>query len=175
MRDLRHLPARQEQEELRRTGARGATRGRRILAVALSLALASLAIASDVTLCPVAALSGVPCPGCGLTRAALALISGDFTAAFALHPLVFVAAPLVALLGLGLLRDVWRGESAPASVPPRAAGWVAAAAAVLLAAFISVWFARLYGAFGGPVPVHPWFSTRHTLNRKCMTSPSLTT
>ena len=32
---------------------------------------------------------GIPCPGCGMTRALLALLRLDFAAAFAYHPLIF--------------------------------------------------------------------------------------
>src|SRR4051794_13966871 len=46
--------------------------------------------------CPVAELLGVPCPGCGLTRAALALSQGDFAAALHLQPLSPLALPLAA-------------------------------------------------------------------------------
>lgn len=32
---------------------------------------------------------GIPCPGCGMTRALRALLRMDFAAAFAFHPLIF--------------------------------------------------------------------------------------
>lgn len=32
---------------------------------------------------------GIPCPGCGMSRAAAALLRLDFSAAFGYHPLVF--------------------------------------------------------------------------------------
>ena len=37
--------------------------------------------------CPILALIGIPCPGCGLTRAWLAALGGRFAEAFAFHPL----------------------------------------------------------------------------------------
>lgn len=40
-------------------------------------------------------VTGVPCPGCGMTRAHLAALSLDFRAAFFYHPLWFLPAPLV--------------------------------------------------------------------------------
>jgi hypothetical protein len=37
--------------------------------------------------------TGMQCPGCGLTRASMAILRGDFAAAFNFNPLIF-AAPL---------------------------------------------------------------------------------
>ena len=45
--------------------------------------------------CPINLVFGVPCPGCGLTRAVLLLFRGDFFGAFSMHPLVF-ALPVIA-------------------------------------------------------------------------------
>jgi len=47
--------------------------------------------------CPFRRFFGVPCPGCGLTRAYLALCRGDIHAAFAYHPLFWLAIPLLFL------------------------------------------------------------------------------
>jgi hypothetical protein len=46
------------------------------------------------TLCPIALLTGVACPGCGMTRAASALLRGDVDLALDYHPLI----PLIAVL-----------------------------------------------------------------------------
>lgn len=51
--------------------------------------------------CPVKSLTGLPCPGCGTTRAALALAELDPIAAFAVSPLA--AAAWVGLVGGGLV------------------------------------------------------------------------
>jgi hypothetical protein len=91
---------------------------------------------------------GIPCPGCGLTRASVALLRGDFAAAFSLHAF----APVL-LLGLAAF--------AVAGFLPRArreafAGAVARferrtrAAYVLAAALLLYWSVRLLflpGAF----------------------------
>jgi hypothetical protein len=45
------------------------------------------------SLCVFRRALGIPCPGCGLTRAVAALLRGDLRAAFAYHP----AAPVLAL------------------------------------------------------------------------------
>ena len=40
--------------------------------------------------CPVRLLTGISCPGCGMTRALGALLRLDFSLAFEMHPLVFL-------------------------------------------------------------------------------------
>lgn len=53
--------------------------------------------------CPVRALTGIPCPACGLTRASLSFIKGDIAIAFAYHPLFPLAWALPVLLALYLI------------------------------------------------------------------------
>lgn len=38
------------------------------------------------SLCPVLTITGFPCPGCGLTRAGILLMRGDFVGAWGMHP-----------------------------------------------------------------------------------------
>jgi hypothetical protein len=75
------------------------------------------ALARFVPACPFHALTGVPCPGCGVTRAALAFFRGDLAAAFGWNPLA--AAALVAGLAAGALAPVWvaLGGPLPALAP----------------------------------------------------------
>ena len=80
------------------------------------VAVAAAALASPVTeavahrldrspnLCPFLAVTGVPCPSCGATRAALHLLSGDLPSALAMN----AGATLFALaVGLGALVGAW--------------------------------------------------------------------
>ena len=46
--------------------------------------------------CPIRALLGIPCPGCGMTRALLCLLRLDFAAAFSYHKM-FWSVPLLYL------------------------------------------------------------------------------
>ena len=39
--------------------------------------------------CPFKALTGIPCPGCGMTRAILSITKGDFQGAFGYNPFSF--------------------------------------------------------------------------------------
>lgn len=46
--------------------------------------------------CPILYVTGIPCPGCGMSRACLKLLQLDFSAAYHYHPLCFIL-PLIAL------------------------------------------------------------------------------
>ena len=62
------------------------------------LILGALAYASALLFgwnCPIKYLTGVPCPGCGLSRALAALLRLDFRTALRFHPMVFVLPPVV--------------------------------------------------------------------------------
>jgi hypothetical protein len=143
-------------------------------ALVVLAALGALALLwIDVPLCPTAALLGLPCPGCGLTRATLALLRGDAQTAFALHPMVFVAVPGLILISVasGARALGWRGgmpevssRSGSARAPrrPQMNQWIALGAALLIALLLAVWVARWFGAFGGPVPVDEPIWTRFT-------------
>ena len=80
------------------------TRG--YLVTAAAAAVFMLPILFGVYTCPIQAITGFPCPGCGMTRAALALLQLDFARAFAMHPGVYVLIGwcLVWLVSYGLNR-----------------------------------------------------------------------
>ncbi len=44
--------------------------------------------------CPLYLLTGIPCPGCGMSRAFLSLLQLDFAGAFRMHPFVYAVAVL---------------------------------------------------------------------------------
>lgn len=48
--------------------------------------------------CPIKYFTGISCAGCGMSRAWLALLRLDFSAAFAFHPLVLLPIPAALLL-----------------------------------------------------------------------------
>ena len=57
-----------------------------------------------IRVCLFRILSGLPCPGCGMTRALSSLLHGDGAAAFFYHPFVFAVFPALALISVhGLL------------------------------------------------------------------------
>jgi hypothetical protein len=96
--------------------------------------------------CPFKIATGLPCPGCGMTRSVVALLHGDLGASLFFHPLgiVVVAASLAVGATDGWLwyREHRAGLTAPpASLVARLmatpAPWVAIAVLAL------VWFVRL--------------------------------
>lgn len=123
--------------------------------MAIGAGVFALAVYFNFPLCPLAGSFGVPCPGCGLTRATLALLGGDLHGALHYHPLVLVLAPLVAAIAsvtiADLLRAPARGPSSHYLLSNRRS--VSIAAAVLLTLTLGVWLARFAGYLGGPVPV----------------------
>ena len=50
--------------------------------------------------CPIHALLGIDCPGCGITRLFLALFMGDFKSAFHANQAIFIAIPVFAYIFL---------------------------------------------------------------------------
>jgi len=65
----------------------------------MALLLAALFLLTD-TICVSQLIFGLPCPGCGLTRATLAFLSLNFTRAFQMHPLLILAWIDVALVAI---------------------------------------------------------------------------
>ena len=81
--------------------------------------------------CPIRFALGIPCPGCGITRALLSAITFNFEMAFAYHPL-WVLSPLI------LLYILYDG---------RLFGKIADRIIISLTcvAFLAVWILRLAG------------------------------
>jgi uncharacterized protein DUF2752 len=106
--------------------------------------------AAGPPLCPFRLLTGLPCPGCGLTRSLVSLLHGDLSAAVFFHPLGPVAAGAVLAVVFVELRRTWQagnaGVLAPAPPSNRCAGraqainrlgWLGVAAVLV------VWLLRL--------------------------------
>jgi hypothetical protein len=115
------------------------------------LTLGALALI-DAPLCPTRLFFGLPCPGCGLTRATLALLRFDWAGVWRFHPLAPIMAPLViGTLGKPILEELgWI---------PRGKVWIRLSQAVWVAlavAFFGLYAARLAGLLGGlPDPLDP--------------------
>ena len=138
----------------------------RLALLTLLLGAFAVAVHSDFPLCPMASSFGIPCPGCGLTRATLAFLHGDLRGALRLHPLFWLLTPLfvgfVGLATIGLVRGPTQSVRKP-RIDWTSRGMNIAATA-LLALTLSVWLARFAGYLGGPVPVtsmRQWLAARH--------------
>jgi len=141
-------------------------RALRLLLFAPVAGVFALAVHVDFPLCPLASTFGIPCPGCGLTRATLALLRGDIHAALRFHPLVWLLAPLFVVAMVATFIELVR---APETQRAERRPWLSARATSLLAASalvltLAVWLLRFAGQFGGPVPVtslREWIAARH--------------
>jgi len=115
-----------------------------------SLALVLVAVPGLPALCPVRRIFHLPCPSCGLTRAARLALAGNWKGATRMHPLWLVVLPYVGFVGLAECVDHvrgggwgrWAGHGGVKRM-----GWGIAAALVAL------WIAREMGALGGPVAI----------------------
>ncbi len=122
--------------------------GRAALVTALLGAFGTL-LADKAVPCAFATVTHHPCPGCGSTRAVLALVSGDLDGVLRNNPFgpvmavvlgLLVVQTILSVLRHGDLRDVGGGRMTRVVV-------------VLAALETILWVARFCGAFGGPVSV----------------------
>lgn len=115
-----------------------ARRRRRVLAgggvlLAAGLGYALWVRATGLALpCPFHAVTGLQCPGCGVTRMCLALLRGDLADAWAANPVLLLLLPVLGLLAVRMaLRYVREGRT----LGPR---WEGALCWALIAALV-VW------------------------------------
>jgi len=92
-------------------------------------------------------LFGAPCPGCGMTRASLALVHGDLRESWRLHPL---ALPLAAAFLAATAMAIHEGATGRYTFRRIAGRWASPVAIGFLGAFVLVWLLR--------VVVHPAWS-----------------
>lgn len=118
-----------------------------------ALAAGVFVLASAHVPCGFASMFHVPCPGCGSTRAMLALASGDLAGLLRYNPLAPVMSALLAALALqalwsvlatGTFRRVGHGAVGSA---------VSFGLAAVAALEVAIWCARFGGLLGGLVPV----------------------
>ena len=111
------------------------------LLVAVLLQVTLLHLGLPAWQCPFHAVTGLPCPGCGLSRAAWHLLQGHWAVAFQLHPF----APLVVAAWAFLACC----SVLPAGPRAAAAGWVGGVerrtgvSFVLLAALVAYGLVRM--------------------------------
>jgi hypothetical protein len=81
--------------------------------------------------CPFLALTGLPCPGCGITRASMALLELDFLKAFGLNQLFFIAPLVLVSIYFSMRRAKFRNAT------------LVAVAALMVVAFVLYRWANL--------------------------------
>lgn len=92
------------------------------------------------TCCPIRIFTGLPCPGCGITRAAVLLVTGRWQQAWQMNPVIFA----IALAALYFAANRYLlGRKA------KEMKWVVAAIAVLL---LAVYIVRMNACFPGKEP-----------------------
>jgi hypothetical protein len=100
--------------------------------------------------CPLAWITGHPCPACGVTRAAHLVAHGALAQATRTYPLWWLVFPAFAALAAVELGGWLVTGRFGVALRRR---WVQVAALAVCAAMFVVWIARFFGAFGGPVRV----------------------
>lgn len=95
--------------------------------------------------CPLVQLTGLPCPACGLTRAGIALLRGDFMGAARLHLFIFAAVFWIVLVFVH--RYILGRKLAELKKP-------AAAALILLAGY---YLYRMIRYFPGDAPMSYYY------------------
>ena len=102
----------------------------------------------NLPICPSRVLVGVFCPGCGLTRATLDLISGDLQGMMLFHPLAPLLSPLIGWIFIHeLLVELGRiPQKGPLDLMQRLPRWGWIGIAILA---LGTWLARAMGFLGG--------------------------
>jgi hypothetical protein len=122
-----------------------------LLTLAVAAAVPRSLVESGPMLSPFRLTTGLPDPGCGMTRSLVALAHGDLVGSLYFHPLgIAVAAPLATLVLIDV--NPWRARLAAAHsrLAPLRSSWallewlmLGPAPWVGIAAFVVVWLVRL--------------------------------
>jgi len=107
-------------------------------------AIAAYAVAAQLlfgTVCPFYFVVGLPCPGCGLTRAGLLLLGGNPAESFRMHPLLL---PVAAYLAAAAVIHIRSPHKMPRLYLP---------GILLLTAMVGVYVYRLTTLFPHTAPM----------------------
>lgn len=95
------------------------------LLLAAGLAYALWVRATGLALpCFFRTVTGLQCPGCGVTRLCLALLRGDIAGAWRANPVLLLLLPALAVLGVRLAVRYVRDSRAAPTRPERTLVWV---------------------------------------------------
>ena len=122
-------------------------------AYAAAIGAVGVVFGSGLIRCPFATMTHMPCPGCGSTRAVLALLHLHFGEALRFNP----TAPIIATcIGVLIVEGLWmvvRDGHARDLAVNGAGRWAIRGIVVAIALQFPIWALRFFGLFGGPVPV----------------------
>jgi hypothetical protein len=128
-------------------------RARRTLLLAAGLATVAFTLAAGHVPCGFARVFHMPCPGCGSTRAMIALASGDLHGFLRHNPLAPFMTLIVVVLAFQALSSMLTTGSLR-RVGDGAVGALVTRGVLVVAVFeVALWLARFGGLLGGPVPV----------------------
>jgi hypothetical protein len=71
----------------------------------------ALSFPGEKSVCPVKNLTGLPCPSCGSTRSAVAILNGDFINGLYLNPLGFLVLFFMVMIPLWILFDLLKNKN----------------------------------------------------------------
>lgn len=124
-----------------------------VAAAASAVYAAMVWLAGSKTLCFYKNVFGIPCPGCGLTRAIVWFFRGDPARAFAFHPLfplVILCLSVIVFRAFGPFKRLYHNQ----------VFWIGS-----LILLVGVWIARMYFYF----PLHePMTFHHHSLASQVM-------
>ena len=92
--------------------------------------------------CPIKFVTGISCPGCGMSRACLSLLRLDLTSAFGFHPLFWLVPAFPVLF---ILRELGKLPKKPYDI----------CIAVICVLFLAVWLLRMLFEEGTVVVFEP--------------------
>ena len=95
------------------------------------------------SICPMAAFTGFPCPGCGLTRAGIRALTFDFPGAWQMNPFIF---PIAALIFVWCIYRYALFRKPPV--------WFTRCAAAVLAGLVLFYIWRMIRYFPGEAPMN---------------------
>lgn len=96
--------------------------------------------------CLLRGLTGLPCPGCGITTSLLALARGDVGAAWAANPAGLVVAALLVVQALAAADALRPRRSSAGPGAGGRLGWFAVLDRAAAGSLLAVWAGRLIGA-----------------------------
>lgn len=112
-----------------------------LLAGAAGVQIALVSLSLPAWDCPFLRLTGIPCPGCGLSRAVILLLKGDLAGSLRFHAFapIFLLAAVAVILTVLLPKSVIQPAISRAELFERQTGFTV----IILVGLILYWLGRL--------------------------------